>query len=44
VYSADSIWNIFSDAYVTQAYVKYIFTPNYVKYEGVRPINIYLLL
>jgi hypothetical protein len=22
---------------------KYIFTPNYVKYEGVRPINIYLL-
>ena len=23
--------------------IKYIFTPNYVKYEGVRPINIYLL-
>jgi len=23
--------------------IKYIFTPNYEKYEGVRPINIYLL-
>ncbi len=23
--------------------IKHIFTPNYVKYEGVRPINIYLL-
>ncbi len=23
--------------------IKYIFTPNHVKYEGVRPINIYLL-
>jgi hypothetical protein len=23
--------------------IKYIFTPNFVKYEGVRPINIYLL-
>src|SRR4030088_1639405 len=23
--------------------IKYIFTPNYAKYEGVRPINIYLL-
>src|SRR5882672_2706154 len=23
--------------------IKYIFTPNYIKYEGVRPINIYLL-
>src|SRR4051794_13568245 len=23
--------------------IKYIFTPNYDKYEGVRPINIYLL-
>jgi hypothetical protein len=23
--------------------IKYIFTPNYVKYEGVRPINTYLL-
>ena len=23
--------------------MKYIFTPNYDKYEGVRPINIYLL-
>ena len=23
--------------------IKYIFTPSYVKYEGVRPINIYLL-
>ena len=25
------------------SFIKYIFTPNYVKYEGVRPINIYLL-
>jgi hypothetical protein len=24
-------------------FIKYIFTPNYEKYEGVRPINIYLL-
>ena len=24
-------------------FIKYIFTPNYVKYEGVRPLNIYLL-
>ena len=24
-------------------FIKYIFTPNYAKYEGVRPINIYLL-
>lgn len=24
-------------------FIKYIFTPNYMKYEGVRPINIYLL-
>jgi len=24
-------------------FIKYIFTPNYTKYEGVRPINIYLL-
>jgi hypothetical protein len=23
--------------------IKYILTPNYIKYEGVRPINIYLL-
>ncbi len=23
--------------------IKYIFTPNYLKYEGVRPLNIYLL-
>jgi hypothetical protein len=23
--------------------IKYIFTPNHIKYEGVRPINIYLL-
>jgi hypothetical protein len=23
--------------------IKYIFTKNYVKYEGVRPVNIYLL-
>lgn len=23
--------------------IKYVFTPNYEKYEGVRPINIYLL-
>jgi hypothetical protein len=25
------------------SFIKYVFTPNYVKYEGVRPINIYLL-
>ena len=25
------------------SFIKYIFTPNYLKYEGVRPINIYLL-
>jgi len=25
------------------SFIKYIFTPNYEKYEGVRPINIYLL-
>jgi hypothetical protein len=25
------------------SFIKYLFTPNYVKYEGVRPINIYLL-
>jgi hypothetical protein len=25
------------------SFIKYIFTPNYVKYEGVRPVNIYLL-
>jgi hypothetical protein len=25
------------------AFIKYILTPNYIKYEGVRPINIYLL-
>ena len=25
------------------ALIKYVFTPNYAKYEGVRPINIYLL-
>src|SRR5712692_9305902 len=25
------------------SFIKYIFTPNYVKYEGVRPININLL-
>src|SRR6266849_1471306 len=25
------------------SFIKYIVTPNYVKYEGVRPINIYLL-
>ncbi len=24
-------------------FIKYIFTPNYGKYEGVRPVNIYLL-
>jgi hypothetical protein len=24
-------------------FIKYIFTPNHLKYEGVRPINIYLL-
>ncbi|MBP6004509.1 MAG: hypothetical protein KA746_13835 [Pyrinomonadaceae bacterium] len=24
-------------------FIKYIFTPNHVKYDGVRPINIYLL-
>jgi hypothetical protein len=24
-------------------FIKYIFTPNHVKYEGVRPINVYLL-
>lgn len=24
-------------------FIKYIFTPNYAKYDGVRPINIYLL-
>ena len=24
--------------------IKYIFTPNYVKYEGLRPVNIYLLI
>jgi hypothetical protein len=25
------------------SFIKYIFTPNYAKYEGVRPINVYLL-
>jgi hypothetical protein len=25
------------------SFIKYVFTPNYAKYEGVRPINIYLL-
>jgi hypothetical protein len=24
-------------------FIKYVFTPNYVKYEGVRPLNIYCL-
>jgi hypothetical protein len=24
-------------------FIKYIFTPNHEKYEGVRPINVYLL-
>ena len=38
-------WNIFPMPPVSQgmSIIKYIFTPNYVKYEGVRPINIYLL-
>lgn len=37
--------NITSTVHVTHCmnFIKYIFSPNYEKYEGVRPINIYLL-